>query len=107
MMQKFATVTVLFFCLALVVACASDKGPAEVAIKAAEEAVNAVKAEAAKYVPDQLKKVEDASRRRRITSVRESTRQPSTAPRTLPARRKTLQPLQQQRKRSSRSPGTS
>jgi len=60
MMKRFTTVTVLFFCLALVVACASDKGPAEVAIKAAEEAVNAVKAEAAKYVPDQLKKVEDA-----------------------------------------------
>src|SRR5512139_233900 len=60
MMKRFATVTVLFFCLALVVACASDKGPAELAIKAAEEALNTVKAEASKYVPDQLKKVEDA-----------------------------------------------
>ena len=41
-------------------ACASDKGPAEVAIKAAEEAVNAVKGEAAKYVPDQVKSLEGA-----------------------------------------------
>jgi len=29
-------------------ACASDKGPAEVAIKAAEEAINSVKAEEVK-----------------------------------------------------------
>ena len=42
------------------IACASDKGPAEQAIKAAEEAVNSTKAEAAKYVPDQLKSLESA-----------------------------------------------
>lgn len=59
-MVKYAIVTVVLFCLALVVGCAGDKGPAEVAIKAAEEALNAAKTEAAKYVPDQLKKVEDA-----------------------------------------------
>jgi hypothetical protein len=40
------------------IACASDKGPAEQAIKLAEEAVNATKAEAAKYVPDHLKSLE-------------------------------------------------
>ena len=34
-------------------ACASDKAPAEQAIKAAESAVAGVKAEAAKWVPDQ------------------------------------------------------
>ena len=39
-------------------ACASDKGPAEQAIKNAEAAVAAVKGEAAKFVPDQLKAVE-------------------------------------------------
>lgn len=59
-MKGFAAVTVLFFCLALVAGCASDKGPAEVAIKAAEEALKSVKTEAAKYVPDDLKKFEDA-----------------------------------------------
>lgn len=60
MMKRFGRVTVLLFSLALVVACATDKGPADVAIKAAEEALNTVKTDAAKYVPDQLKKVEDA-----------------------------------------------
>ena len=41
-------------------ACASDKGPAEVAIKAAEEAINSVKAEAVKYIPDEVKSLESA-----------------------------------------------
>ena len=40
-------------------ACASDKGPAETAIKAAEDALAGARAEAAQYVPDQLKAVED------------------------------------------------
>jgi hypothetical protein len=44
----------------LLVGCASDKGPAEVALKAAEEAVAAAKAEAARYVPDQAKAIEAA-----------------------------------------------
>jgi uncharacterized protein YicC (UPF0701 family) len=42
------------------IACASQKGPAEQAIKAAEEAINATKAEAVKYVPDQVKSLESA-----------------------------------------------
>lgn len=48
--------------VALVVlsACASDKAPAEQAIKAAESAVAGVKAEAAKWVPDQAQAL-DAS----------------------------------------------
>jgi predicted outer membrane protein len=53
-MKRLAMVTVLCFCLSLIVGCASDKGPAETAIKAAEEAVNTVKAEAAKYAGDKL-----------------------------------------------------
>jgi hypothetical protein len=40
------------------VACASDKGPAEQAIKAAEDALNAVKTEAVQYVPEQARAVE-------------------------------------------------
>ncbi len=42
----------------LLVNCGSEKVPAEQAIKAAEEAFNSAKAEAAKYVPDQVKSVE-------------------------------------------------
>ena len=56
------------FCLAITlllgsvmfIGCASDKGPAEQAVKAAEEAINSTKAEAAKYVPDQVKSLESA-----------------------------------------------
>ena len=44
----------------LLVGCGTDKGPAEQAIKAAEDAFNAAKAEAVKYVPDQAKAVESA-----------------------------------------------
>jgi hypothetical protein len=45
---------------ALIAGCASDKGPAEAALKAAEATVDAAKVEAAKYVPDQVKGVEAA-----------------------------------------------
>ena len=44
----------------LLAGCGSDKAPAEQAIKAAEDAFNAAKAEAVKYVPDQVKAVESA-----------------------------------------------
>lgn len=48
----------LFFGVLMIAGCSSQKGPAETAIKAAEDALNASKAEAAKYVPDQLKSLE-------------------------------------------------
>ena len=51
---------ILFVSTVMLIACASDKGPAEKAIKAAEEAVNSMKADAAKYVPDQVKSLESA-----------------------------------------------
>lgn len=45
----------------LLVACESaEKAPAAAAITAAQTAIDAVKGEAAKYVPDQVKSVEDA-----------------------------------------------
>jgi hypothetical protein len=43
---------------ALVAGCASDKAPAEAALKAAEQAVNAARTEAARFVPDQAKALE-------------------------------------------------
>lgn len=53
---------VITICVSIVmlIACTSYKGPAEQAIKAAEEAINATKAEAVKYVPDQVKSLESA-----------------------------------------------
>ena len=58
---------VLVVLLFLVVGCASDKKPAEQAINLAEDALSAVKAEAMKYVPDQVKAVEGA-----ITAAKDS-----------------------------------
>jgi hypothetical protein len=46
--------------LAATLAAACNKAPAEAALKAAEQAVEATRAEAAKYVPDQLQGLEDA-----------------------------------------------
>lgn len=51
---------VIFLVAALVAGCSSQKGPAETAIKAVEDAFNASKAEAVKYAPDQVKSIEDA-----------------------------------------------
>ncbi len=59
-MRKWFSVIALVMVALFFVACSRDKGPAEAAIKAAEEALNASKAEASKYVPDQVKSVEDA-----------------------------------------------
>jgi hypothetical protein len=60
MLKRAFTPIVFVLACVLLVACSRDKGPAEQALKAAEEALNSVKAEAAKFVPDQVKGVEDA-----------------------------------------------
>jgi hypothetical protein len=49
----------LVFVVTWLGACGSaDKGPAETALKGAEEAINTAKAEASKYLPDQMKSLE-------------------------------------------------
>lgn len=45
---------------ALLVACNADKGPADAAIKAADQAITAAAPEAEKYVPDQITAAKDA-----------------------------------------------
>jgi len=50
-----STVAVL---VALLVGCASNKGPAEAALAAAQSAVDAVVAEAGRYVPDQVQSLQ-------------------------------------------------
>jgi len=53
----------LLACVLLVAglaACNTDKGPADVAIKAADDAITAAAPEAEKYVPDQLTAARDA-----------------------------------------------
>jgi hypothetical protein len=60
-MKKSYRYPMIFVLLLVFLAgCAGDKTPAEQAIKAAEDALNAVKGEAMKYIPDQVKGVEDA-----------------------------------------------
>lgn len=49
---------VLFCVMLLVVSCSMVKAPAQLAIKAAEEALNTVRAEAAQFVPEQLADLE-------------------------------------------------
>lgn len=61
-------VKALLWAMALMVlsACASDKAPAEQAIKAAEAAVAEVRAEAGKWLPDQVRALEAS-----LTSVKD------------------------------------
>jgi len=47
-------------CAIALVGCSRGKGPAEAAIKAIEEALNASRIEAMRYVPDEVKSVESA-----------------------------------------------
>ena len=53
-MKNVLKMTALVLCCVALVAC-SQKGPAEAALTAATTAVDGVKVEAAKYVPDQAK----------------------------------------------------
>jgi len=58
---------ILILAATLLGACgADDKGPAETALKAAEEAINTAKVEAGKYMPDQAKSLESG-----LAAVRE------------------------------------
>jgi hypothetical protein len=59
MLKKMSVTAVLLTCL-WIGGCANQKAPAEAALKAAEDAVNAGAAEATKYVPEQWKAVTDA-----------------------------------------------
>ncbi len=60
MSKKLMFSIVAFVCCLSLIACSSAKAPAEAAIKAADEALTGVQAEASLYVPDQLKEVQDA-----------------------------------------------
>jgi hypothetical protein len=56
----FSLVIAMFVSVFFLISCSGGKGPADIAIKAAETAVNATKAEAVKIVPDQVKSLEDS-----------------------------------------------
>jgi len=59
--SRLSIAVIVLFAVVMIVACGSrDKGPAELAIKAAGEAIDAAKAEAVKIVPDQVAALESA-----------------------------------------------
>lgn len=60
MVKRWCALTLVGFAAVLLSACASEKVPAETALKAAESAVNATVAEASKYVPDEAKALQDS-----------------------------------------------
>lgn len=59
-MKKMLAVTAIMMFAVALGACSGAKAPAEQAIKGAEDALNASRASAMKYIPDQVKSVEDA-----------------------------------------------
>jgi len=67
MVKRWCVLTIVVFASVLLSACASDKVPAETALKAAESAVNTTVAEAAKFVPDDAKALQD-----RLSSLKDS-----------------------------------
>jgi hypothetical protein len=79
-MKKWLKLMVLMVLVLFAAACASDKKPAEEAIKAAETAINAAKGDAAKYIPDQVKAWKMGSKPRMF--ARKTTRPPSVRQRT-------------------------
>jgi len=61
MNKKFLSLAIVMFVSAFfLISCSRDKDPADLAIKAAETAINATKAEAVKMVPDQVKSLDDS-----------------------------------------------
>jgi hypothetical protein len=60
MITKTMRLAALWLLVAAMAACASQKAPAEAAVKAAQDSVTAVAPEAQKYVPDQFRNVQNA-----------------------------------------------
>ena len=61
MNKKILSLAIVMFVSAFfLISCSRDKDPADLAIKAAETAINATKAEAVKMVPDQVKSLDDS-----------------------------------------------
>ncbi|MDI6742931.1 MAG: hypothetical protein QMD11_09330 [Smithella sp.] len=60
MRKNFSLAVMLFVSIFILISCSSSKGPAELAMKAAEEAVNLTKTEAVKIAPEEVQSLEDA-----------------------------------------------
>jgi hypothetical protein len=60
MRKNFSLAAMLFVSIFIFISCSGSKGPAEMAMKAAEEAVNLTKTEAVKIAPEEVQSLEDA-----------------------------------------------
>ncbi|NWF56041.1 MAG: hypothetical protein HXY45_14730 [Syntrophaceae bacterium] len=90
MRKGFSLVAVLLVGLMLAVGCSRDKEPAEAAIKAAESAWAAAKGEAAKFVPDKVKGVEDGLKAAKDAFEKKEYTQALNAAKDLPGQIKDL-----------------
>src|SRR4030042_5711931 len=89
-MKKWLKPMVLMVLVLFVVACASGKKPAEEAIKAAETAIDAAKGEAVKYVPDQVKGLEDGLKAAKDAFAKKDYKAALSAAKDLPGKAKDL-----------------
>ena len=89
-MKKYLRLSAILVIVLFVAACASDKKPAEEAIKAAEAAVNSAKGEAMKYVPDQVKGLEDGLKSAKDAFAKKDYKAALAAVKDIPAKAKDL-----------------
>jgi hypothetical protein len=89
-MKKYLKLMVLMILVLFAAACAKDSKPAEGAIKAAEAAINAAKGEAVKYVPDQVKSLEDGLQAAKDAFAKKDYQAALNAAKDLPGKAKDL-----------------
>ena len=89
-MKKWLKSMVLMVLVLFAAACASDQKPAEEAIKAAESAIESAKGEAAKYVPDQVKGLEDGLQAAKDAFAKKDYKAALSAAKDLPGKAKEL-----------------
>jgi hypothetical protein len=89
-MKTWLKPMVLIVLVLFAAACASDKKPAEEAIKAAEAAIDSAKGEAAKYVPDQVKGLEDGLKAAKDALAKKDYKAALSAAKDLPGKAKDL-----------------
>jgi hypothetical protein len=91
MLKRWSYVAAVLFAAGLAGACASQKAPAEAAVKAADQALAAVKSEAVKYVPDEVKGVQDSLEAAKASLAKGDYQAALTAAQALPAQVGALQ----------------
>ena len=89
-MKKWLKPMALMMLVLFAAACSSSSKPAEEAIKASETAINAAKGEAMKFVPDQVKGLEDGLQAAKDAFAKKDYTAALSAAKDLPAKAKDL-----------------